>query len=289
VQALGLVVSALRRADGGPRVVVEDPYLPEHRQILEYAGADVVPIPVDGLGIMDAAVAAARPDVVLLTPAHQCPTGVLLAAGRRRALVSWAEAGGGLLVEDDYDAEYRYDRLPVAALQGLAPGAVAYLGSTSKTLAPGLRLGWLVVPEDHLEAFVQAKRCADAGSPVLEQAALARMVASGSYERHVRAARRRQRLRRAALVQAVARYLPDARVGGIAAGLHALIHLPAPVDAEALVLAARERSVGIYPLSQWRADPPPETSAVVLGYGALHPDAITVGIERMAEALRAVR
>ncbi len=280
-QALGLLVAA---RGGSPRVAVEDPYLSEHRDVLAYAGADVVPVPVDEYGVHDEAVAAARADIALLTPAHQFPTGAVLAAGRRAALARWAQARGSLIIEDDYDAEYRYDRAPVPALQGLAPAHVAYMGSASKTLAPALRLAWLVVPEDQLDAVVAAKRYADAGSPVLMQAALARLIAAGAYDRHVRAARRRQRERRDALVAAVAQHLPSARVAGVAAGLHAVVHFAGAVDAQALTAAALERDVGIYPLSFAYADPPPDTSAVVLGYGALPPPAIREGVRRLAEA-----
>jgi GntR family transcriptional regulator/MocR family aminotransferase len=265
-------------------VAVEDPYLPEHRDVLEYAGADVVPVPVDELGVRDEAVAAARCGLALLTPARQCPTGVVLAAGRRAALARWAEREGALILEDDYDSEYRYDRAPVAALQGLVPRSVAYLGSVSKTLAPALRLAWVVVPDDWLEPVMAAKRYADTGSPVLEQAAFARLLAAGDYERFVRAARRRQRIRRDALIHAVTQHMPRSRVGGISAGLHAIVHLGRTIDAHRLIARARERDVGVYPLSLWRADPPPETEAVVLGYGALHPDAIAEGIRRLALA-----
>ncbi len=289
VQALGLLVRATA-ADGGPvRVAVEDPYLPEHRDVLEHAGADVVPVPVDEFGVHDEAIAAARAQLALLTPAHQCPTGVVLSPGRRAALANWAAASETLLVEDDYDAEYRYDRAPLAALQALAPDRVVYLGSASKTLSPAIRLAWMVLPDDRLQAAVAAKRYADAGSPVLEQAALARLIASGAYERHVRAARRRQRIRRDALVDAVARHLPSTRVAGIAAGLHAIVELEQPIDAAALLERARAHSVGVYPLNLWRADPPPETTGIVLGYGALHPAAIEAGIAGLAEALAEVR
>jgi GntR family transcriptional regulator/MocR family aminotransferase len=289
VQALGLIVRAHAANGRAPRVALEDPYLPEHRDALNHAGAEVVPVPIDELGVRDEAIRAARPAVAIVTPAHQFPTGVVLAAGRRAGLADWARRSGGLILEDDYDAEYRYDRQPVAALQALAPDRVAYLGSASKTLAPALRLAWLVVPEERLAAIEAAKRYADAGSPVLGQATLATLLTSGTYERHVRAARRRQRVRRDAVRVAVATYLPEARIGGIDAGLHAIVHLDRPVNAAALRAAALARGVRVYPLSEFRADPPPETVAVVLGYGGLHEAAIAAGIERFADALAVVR
>lgn len=289
VQALGLLVRAATDDRSPVGIAVEDPYLPEHRDLLSHAGAEIVPVPVDELGIRDEAVAAARCSHVLLTPAHQMPTGVALTAGRRAALATWAQREGALLIEDDYDAEYRYDRSPVAALQALAPGHVAYLGSASKTLAPGLRLAWLVLPDDRLEGVIAAKRYADAGSPVIEQATLAHLITSGVYDQHVRAARRRQRQRRNALIGAIDHYMPDTHVEGAAAGLHALLRLPIAVDAAALTAAASERDVRIYPLNLWRADPPPDTSGIVLGYGNLPPTAITHAIQRLADAWRSIQ
>jgi GntR family transcriptional regulator/MocR family aminotransferase len=213
----------------------------------------------------------------------------VLSAGRRAAIARWAQGEDVLLIEDDYDAEYRYNRSPVAALQALAPESVAYLGSASKTLAPALRMAWLVVPEDRLEAVVQAKRYADAGSPAIDQAVFARLVASGGYDRHLRTARRRQAERHDALVAAVALYLPRARLEGGAAGLHAVVRLPAPVDPDEIRERALARSVRVYPLSAWYADPPPETSRLVLGFGSLTPQAIAEGVRRLSEAVARTR
>lgn len=289
VQALNLLVrAAASEAVDSVRVATEDPYLPEHRDVLSHAGAEVIPVPVDEFGVHDEAVAAARATLALVTPAHQCPTGAVLSAGRRAALTTWANREGTLIIEDDYDAEYRYDRAPVAALQALAPDRVAYLGSVSKTLAPALRLAWIVMPDNLLESVIAAKRHADAGSPVLEQAALARLITSGRYDRHVRSARRSHKKRRDALIAAIGDHLPRARVEGAAAGLHALARLERPVNADALVAAARRRDVEVYPLSFWQADPPPQTTAVVLGYGALHPESINQGVRRLANAWREV-
>ena len=169
---------------------------------------------------------AASQRAVLLTPAHQFPTGVVLAPRRRRDLLDWAAGADALIVEDDYDAEYRYDRAPVPALQASAPGLVAYAGSTSKTLAPGMRLGWLIPPSRLHADLVEAKHASDLGSPALPQLVLARLIASGELEQHIRLVRKRQRSRRDALLRALREHLPAARVQGVAAGLHLLITFP---------------------------------------------------------------
>ena len=172
-------------------------------------------------------------------------------AARRAALLAWAGADRRVLVEDDYDAEYRYDRAPLAAMQGLAPDRVVYMGTVSKTLAPALRLGWLVLPSRLLDARRRRRRrLADHGCPTLDQLALARLIESGAYDRHLRAARRRYRARRDALVaRRSRRHLPGARVTGVAAGLHAIVRLPRAVDGLALAAGRRgARSVGVYPL-----------------------------------------
>jgi GntR family transcriptional regulator / MocR family aminotransferase len=279
-QGLALLGRALAH-QGVEAIAVEDPSLPPHRAVLAYAGLEVRGVPVDEHGVD---VQALRVPVVLITPAHQCPTGVVLSPGRRAALVEWARAGG-LVIEDDYDAEFRYDRAPLGSLQGLAPDRVVYMGTASKTLAPGLRLGWLVLPPSLIGPVTEAKLLDDLGSPTIEQLVLARLINTAAYDRQLRKARRRNRDRRDALIAAVTRYLPGARVSGISAGLHALVRLSRMVDAQRLLEEAANRSVGVYPLSLHMMEPTRETDALVLGYAGLSEPAIEAGIRRLAEAL----
>jgi GntR family transcriptional regulator / MocR family aminotransferase len=289
-QGLVLLARALR----APHVAIEDPGLPHHRAILTAHGARLSPLGVDAQGarVEDLAALEAQGagiDAVFVTPAHQSPTGVALAPGRRAALLEWAGASGGLVIEDDYDAEYRYDRAPLAALQGLAPDRVIYMGTVSKTLAPALRLGWLVLPPRLLDAVVEQKLLADHGCPTLDQLALASLLEGGGYDRHLRQARRRYRARRDALVGAVERHLPGARVTGLAAGLHAIVQLPRPVDGLALLQAAHRRSVGVYLLGYAYMSPRPVHDGLVLGYASLSEPAIEEGIGRLAAALEDCR
>jgi GntR family transcriptional regulator/MocR family aminotransferase len=213
----------------------------------------------------------------------------VLSAERRAAVLRWAAGSGAVVIEDDYDAEYRYDRAPLAALQGLAPERVIYMGTASKTLAPALRLGWLLLPPHLVEPVARQRNLADHGAPTLEQLALARMIESGAYDRHLRQARRRHRLRRDALVAAVERHLPGARVTGLAAGLHAIVRLAREVDAATLMRGAARESVGIYPLGLGFMEPRPRGRDLVLGYANLSEQAIAEGIRRLAQALAATR
>ena len=282
-QALVLLARALASGGEGPRLGVEDPGLPHLREILRGHAAKLTAMPVDCAG---ATVPAQADDLraVLVTPAHQSPLGVAMTPARRAELLDWAAAGGRLVLEDDYDAEYRFDRAPVGALQGRAPDRVVYLGSASKTLAPALRLGWIVAPGELLDALVAQKALADNGCPTLEQLALASLIDSGAYDRHLRAARRRCRSRREALSGAVARHLPGSRVSGIAAGLHAVLRLPDAVDGLELMRAARRRSVGVYPLGYAYMQPRPIDDGLILGYANLSEAGIAEGVRRLAEA-----
>jgi GntR family transcriptional regulator/MocR family aminotransferase len=286
-QALALLAQGLRRGGGANgRIAVEDPGSRGSREELAYWGLHPVPIPVDSRGLMVAELTGTGVRGVLLTPAHQFPTGVVLAPGRRRALLDWAAATKALIIEDDYDAEYRYDRAPVPALQASAPGQVAYAGSTSKTLAPGMRLGWLIPPGRLRAGLVEAKHASDLGSPALPQLVLAHLIASGELERHIRGVRKRQRGRRDALLLALREYLPEARVQGVAAGLHLLITFPerpgAAGDAE---LADRVCATGVlvHPLSWHRQRPGPP--GFVLGYAAHTPDQLREAVRRIALVL----
>jgi GntR family transcriptional regulator/MocR family aminotransferase len=280
----------LARALQGGRLAVEDPGLPAHRAILAAASAQLVALPVDESGacVEELNVLSAREggiDGVLVTPAHQSPTGVALVPPRRAALLAWAGESEALVIEDDYDAEYRYDRAPLGAMQGLAADRVVYMGTVSKTLAPALRLGWLVLPPRLVERVVSEKLLADHGCPTIDQLALAQLIESGAYDRHLRQARRRYRARRDALVRAVARHLPDARVTGLAAGLHAIVRLGRAVDGMELMRAAGRRSVGVYPLGYAYIDVRAVDDGLVLGYANLAEPAIEEGVRRLGEVL----
>lgn len=283
-QALGLIAQVFSR-DGIGAVAVEDPGSLGVRQHLAHWGVATPPVPVDEEGIQVEALRAGGARAVLLTPAHQFPTGVVLGGGRRRELMGWA-ADGGLIVEDDYDAEHRYDRAPVPALRSLLPERVCYAGSVSKLLAPALRVGWLLPPAAYREAFVDAKRFADLGNAVLPQLVLARLMESGELERGLRLLRRRHRSRRDAMIAAIAAHLPGATVHGAAAGLHLTITFGAEAvpgtDAE-VAAAALARGVKVHPLS-WHAQRP-YRQGLVLGYAARSPGEIAEGVAVLGEVL----
>ena len=282
---LGLVWGVLRAA-GARRVAVEDPGWSAQRETALAAGLEPVPVAVDERGLRVEDLDALDVDAVVVTPAHECPTGAVLAPERRTALVDWARERGAIVVEDDYDAEYRYDREPVGALQGMAPELVVYAGSASKTLAPALRLGWLVLPERLVDAAARRRREDDRGGPLLDQLTLADLIVRGELDRHLRRMRRRYRARRDALVAAVAANLPGAAVEGIAAGLHAVVRLPASTDEAATVAAASDRGIALDGLSGFVCAGTSPRPAVVLGYANVAEPAIARGIAELARALR---
>ncbi|MFJ7146938.1 PLP-dependent aminotransferase family protein [Streptomyces sp. NPDC100445] len=287
-QALGLL-GQLLRAEGVDRVAVEDPGSLGARQQLEYGGLTTVPVPVDAGGLDVHALRACGAPAVLLTPAHQFPSGVVLDGERRRELLRWA-AEGGVVIEDDYDAEHRYDRPPVPALRSLLPDGVCYAGSVSKLLAPALRVGWLLVPPRLCDALITAKRYADLGNGILTQLVLARLMDSGELERHLRHVRHRHRRRRNVMLRAVEAHLPGARVHGAAAGLHLMVTFTdgpgSRVRDTDLAAATLARGVKAHPLSWHRLTPGPP--GLVLGYAAAAAHEIEEGIALVGEALRAL-
>ncbi|MGH2716620.1 MAG: PLP-dependent aminotransferase family protein, partial [Thermoleophilaceae bacterium] len=283
-QGVNLVIRALARS-GVRRVAFEDPGHPDHRAGAELAGVEAVPVPVGERGVDVAAVEASGAGAVVLTPAHQSPTGALLAPERRHALLAWAAEHEAILIEDDYDAEFRYDREPVGALQGLAPERVATLGSVSKSLAPGLRLGWVVCPPRLVDAIASEKRIDDRSSPVLDQLALAALIESGRYDRHLRRMRGVYSARREALMEALARHAPELELRGLAAGFHVLVLLPEGIEEQEVVAAARERSVGVHGLGDYRFGNVPGPPALVMGFGNVGEGAIERGIESIADLL----
>ena len=240
-QGIALLVGVLAAA-GARRLALEDPSsgddaLPAARA----AGLEVIGVPVDGDGIRVDVLRDTGADAVVLTPSHQWPVGSVLSAANRAAVLRWAAERGAIVIEDDYDAEYRYDRTPVGALQGLAPDRVVYAGSASKSLAPGMRLGWFVLPEHLAEPMAAAKIAADRGSPVLEQLALADLITRGEFDRHLRRMRPVYRRRRDALLTALARQLPQLQPAGISAGLHLVTWLPPDLDEATVVERGRAR------------------------------------------------
>ncbi|MGK5731638.1 PLP-dependent aminotransferase family protein [Streptomyces sp. URMC 124] len=286
-QGLGLVSRVLRER-GTREMGVEEYGLWFHREALERAGLRCLPMPLDGrgadVGVLEGGKAAVRS--VLITPAHQFPTGVPLHPDRRAAVVDWAARSGGTILEDDYDGEFRYDRQPVGCLQGLSPERIVYFGTASKSLAPGLRLAWMVLPE-HLAGEVLAhKRAGEWSSGALEQLTLAEFITSGAYDRHIRAMRLRYRRRRDRLVEVLAERAPHIKVTGIAAGLHAVLELPPGTEHPTLQAAAWE-GLALEGLARLRCTPPSEhaPSGLIVGYGTPPDHAFPGALEALLRVL----
>jgi GntR family transcriptional regulator/MocR family aminotransferase len=269
-------------ASGIDQVALEDPGWHAQRLIVEDAGLTVTPIPVDGEGIDVEALEASGADAVVVTPAHQFPSGVVLSARRRTALIEWADRGDRLIIEDDYDAELCNER--VGALQGIAPDRVLYIGSASKRLAPGMRLGWMLPPSWMSWALITAKAIEDAGSEVAGQLALADFIARGELERHLRSMRRRYRQRGRHLVDALTRELPGWQPSPGAGGLHVMVTLPDSVDEPALLTAAARQGVGIEGVSlhSYTGSCAP---GLVMGHAYMAEPAIDRGVQLLAEAM----
>jgi GntR family transcriptional regulator / MocR family aminotransferase len=295
-QGLTFALSTLAK-HGIVRLALEDPGPREHDVIVRRAGLQPVPVPVDGDGLDIRRLRDSGARAVLLTPAHQCPTGVALGPARRRELVAWAADVDAVVLEDDYDAEFRYDRQPVGSLQGLDPNRVIALGSVSKTLAPAIRLGWVFAPRRFVDGIIEEKRLSSRGAPGLDQEALAHLLESGRFDRHLRRVREIYRTRRDVLVAAIeAEFGAAARLHGLAAGCHALLRLPDGVSEQAVVQAARSMSTGVRGLSDYRfgagstpTPPHPWSPALVLGFGNVTANQIRRGIRVLAEAVRRSR
>ncbi|MER5393009.1 PLP-dependent aminotransferase family protein [Saccharopolyspora sp. NPDC002686] len=269
----------------GP-LAVESYGLPFHRELLAEAGVRTIPLGLDEHGArtdeLDSRMRAA-----LLTPAHQFPTGGPLHPERRAAAVDWARSSGGLVLEDDYDGEFRYDREPVGAVQGLDPERVIYLGSVSKSLSPAVRLGWMVLPEHLVDEVLAVKGLRERWASVLDQLALADFVESGHYDRHVRRMRQRYRHRRDQLVAALAEHAPHITATGIAAGLHAVLRLR-PGTEQAIVAAAAERGVAVEGLDDFRHPDASKSAAdgVVVGYATPPEHGYAAALDALITALR---
>jgi len=290
-QGVNLVLRALRRERGVTCVAFEDPGYgsaqeDETVRAAVAMGLRATYVPVDEEGLVVSALTESGAQAVVVTPAHQSPTGVVLSPARRHALVDWAHRTGGYVIEDDYDSEFRYDSDPVGALQGLAPDQVFLVGTASKALAPAVRLGWVQAPAPLARAVAEEKEMSDRGSCTLDQLALAAMLTSGRYDRHLRRMRTVYAARRTALVEAFARHAPGIRLTGLAAGFHAVAPLPPRADEAAVIAAARERRVGLYGISGYRGTPDaPAPPALVIGFGNVGERAIDPAVAAIADLL----
>ncbi len=288
LQAFGLACRVL--ADrGAVRLALEDPSAPEQAPIARRAGLVPVAVPVDDGGLVVDALDDVGADAVVVTAAHQHPTGVVLAPERRRALIGWLQRHDAYAIEDDYDAEYRYDRAPVKALQGMAPDRILYAGSASKTLAPALRLGWMTVPDRLQRAFATEKLLADQGSARIEQHAMAQLIRSGELDRHLRKMRLRYRARRDALIDALGELLPTATVQGIAAGLHVCVVLDERYDEVAVRAEAAARRVELSTISDYTPGAFATRPMLLLGYAQVPVAGMRAGVQELVAALDAAR
>ena len=291
-QGLTFTLAVLARR-GIRRIALENPGPREHASIAARAGLDAVPVAVDADGLDVGRLRESGARAVLLTPAHQCPTGVALGPTRRRELVAWADEVDGVILEDDYDAEFRYDRQPVGSLQGLNPERVIALGSVSKTLAPAIRLGWVIAPPRFAAEIVEEKRLSSRGAPALDQEALALLMQTGRFDRHLRRVRAVYRARRDVLAREVERAFGPGRLYGLEAGCHAVLHLPEGASERSVAARAATMGVRVSPLGDYAfagpgatAGPPPSVPALVLGFGNVDEQQIGRGIRIIAAAAR---
>jgi GntR family transcriptional regulator / MocR family aminotransferase len=291
-QGLAFALATLAQ-HGIQRIALEDPGPREHDVIARRAGLDAVPVPVDNHGLDVGRLRESGARAVLLTPAHQCPTGVALSPSRRRYLVAWADEVDGVILEDDYDAEFRYDRQPVGSMQGLNPARVIALGSVSKTLAPAIRLGWVLAPPQFVAGIVEEKRLSCRGAPGLDQEALALLMESGRFDRHLRRVREIYHARRDVLAAEAELAFGPGRLHGLAAGCHALLRLPDGASECAVVATAATMGVRVNGLGHYRfvpadsePEPDPRPPALVLGFGNVSEHQISRGIRTLAKAVQ---
>jgi GntR family transcriptional regulator / MocR family aminotransferase len=283
-QAASLLLGVLA-ARGARTLAVEDPSASDDaRPIASALGMTVVGVPVDDDGVRVDALATLDADVLILTPSHQWPTGGVLSPTARAAVLAWAQRTGAVVLEDDYDAEYRYDRAPVGAIQGLDPNRVAYAGTASKTLAPGFRLGWIVLPAELVQPFAEAKLLADRGSSILDQLTFADFLSRGEFDRHLRRMRPVYRSRRDALLAALTQHLPELKPTGIAAGLHLVAWLPDDLGEETVIAAAVREGVAVAGVSPYRLTAA-ERGGLIFGYSNLNERQIADGVTRLARAI----
>jgi GntR family transcriptional regulator/MocR family aminotransferase len=287
-QGLSLVSQALAER-GCKRIAVEDPSNPEDWDAITRVGLEPVPVMVDGFGCRTDELARSNAGAAVLTPAHQHPTGVVLTGERRMELLGWLREREAFAIEDDYDAEYRYDRAAVGALQGLDPERIVYAGSLSKTLAPALRIGWLALPPTLVEPIRAAKLRADRGTNAIEQYALADFLARGELDRHIRRMRVSYRRRRDALLDAVSRLMPEATVSGVAAGLHLVVTLPEGDDERAIRAEAERRRIELETMNEYRWSAQEQRAVLLLGYGRLPEPAISTAVKELAGAVHDAR
>jgi GntR family transcriptional regulator/MocR family aminotransferase len=284
-QALDLICRVLA-ARGATTVAMESPSHPELWATVEQSGLRLVGCPVDFDGLRADELSGLDADAVVVAPAHQFPTGVVMAPARRAALVEWAARNGSLVIEDDYDAEFRYDRTPVGAVQGLDPGRVAHVGTASKTLAPGVRLGWVSLPADLVDEVRIRKVLTDSGSPTIDQLAMADLLSTGEYERHVVRARHVYRHRRDRLVRALSMRVPRLKIRGAAAGMQLLLGLSDDVDDVAIADAAASRGIGVRALSPLHLTESHERG-LLLGFGRLSDNRIEEGVDALSSVITA--
>ncbi|MBT0772862.1 PLP-dependent aminotransferase family protein [Kineosporia sp. J2-2] len=270
---------------GHTRIAVEDPSWPGLRAVARRGGLSPVPVPVDDQGIVVERLHRHR-DVrlVLVTPAHQFPAGVALSAARRLELTDWARRTGGLIIEDDYDADFRYDGTPVASLQGMAPDRVILLGSLSKALSPAIELGWIVMPQHLIMSLLGLDLDRIISPSPLTAEALAVLIDQGWYDQHLRAQRLRYRRRRERLVAALAQQLPGVRVTGLAAGLHLPVSLPPGTRTGEVVRHGAGLGLGLVDAARYRIRRR-EDPGLVLGFGNLRDSRVDEAVRRLALAM----